>query len=107
MRVLLKVARGHFWYEMAEFAEETPAFMGIKLFAEMDSGEMEAFEAFSGECRILPEIGSRSFLECISESEGIVPTPWRVIQEGRYRYRVVESRVAIVLSEFIACEVIW
>jgi hypothetical protein len=59
-----------------------------------------------------PEIGSRAFLSVFAvggqafDSEG----GWTVLQKGRYRFALPDGEptaVRIVMSEYLACEVVW
>ncbi len=60
---------------------------------------------------VFPEIGSRAFLQIlIAGQEAHAENGWHVVQPGRYRYLVSYSgqpTVRFVLSEYLACEVIW
>jgi hypothetical protein len=59
-----------------------------------------------------PEIGSRAFLRAFGKSPDRLPVSdgWVVVQPDRYRYAVSETGgvlVRMVLSEYLACEVVW
>jgi hypothetical protein len=59
-----------------------------------------------------PEIGSRAFLRAFGKSPDRLPISdgWVVVQPDRYRYAVSETGgvlVRVVLSEYLACEVVW
>lgn len=61
---------------------------------------------------LFPEIGSRAFLRTVVVSKNVFTyeNGWLTVQEGRYRYSISWSdRIAVrmVLSEYLACEVIW
>jgi hypothetical protein len=59
-----------------------------------------------------PEIGSRAFMNTfvVGGKAYSADNGWTVIQTGRYRYAVAQLGgvvVRIVLSEYLACEVVW
>jgi hypothetical protein len=59
-----------------------------------------------------PEIGSRAFVNLLVAGDKVFDpeSGWGVLQAGRYRYLVAqpgETIVRIVLSEYLACEVVW
>jgi hypothetical protein len=59
-----------------------------------------------------PEIGSRAFVDLIfcNDTAYDLESGWTVLQAGRYRYLVAqpgETIVRIVLSEYLAAEVVW
>ncbi len=58
------------------------------------------------------EIGSRVFLRAFGKSPDWFKqsVDWIVVQPDRYRYAVTETcrvLVRMVLSEYLACEVVW
>ena len=56
-----------------------------------------------------PELGSRAFINS-SSGKTSAYGEWRVIQDGRYRYAIGQSSgdwVKFVLSEYLACRVVW
>jgi len=113
-RIMSKLARGHAAYELFPQLEEPAAVEFAPLIA-MSEDERAAFErgalVFGGP-QLWPEIGSRAFFRAC----GVPPDPhprldgWIVVQPGRYRYAVAETggvMVKLVLSEYLACEVVW
>ncbi len=107
--VVLKLARGHAFYERCSPQLEMPESLWYIPFPSMSDDDRENFEcAGSGGLRGWPEIGSRAFLRAV----GVSPyaeqcSPWIQIQAGRYRYAVDEGTVQLVLAEYLACYVEW
>lgn len=108
--VVLKLARGHAAYECSEPRLDEPESLSFVPFCAMSAEQQQLFETppFEGGW---PEIGSRAFLRTlIVESEAFLDSGWQVVQPGRYRYLVAHSgpiAVRFVLSEYLACEVVW
>lgn len=111
--MVLKLARGHVAYELHPKLEE-PIEVKFAPLLTLGSAERIAFENFeSGDSGLWPEVGSRAFLR----EAGLSPDrlnragDWVLVQPDRYRYLVTETDtgavVRIVLSEYLACEVIW
>jgi hypothetical protein len=71
----------------------------------MDVNRLEEFERPSGGLSVWPEVGSRAMQRLLAEGE-----EWVTVQAGRYRYMATADsavRVRMVLSEYLACEVVW
>ena len=73
--------------------------------------QREAFETVP-ETPGCPEIGSRAFLNLFMVGGKVynVEGGWTILQKDRYRYAVAqpgEAVVRIVLSEYLAAEVVW
>lgn len=113
-RVILKLARGHALYELHEPKIEAPSFCGFVPLASCSSEQRDAFEAPQAGLSVWPEVGSRALQRLLvvqagSSRELMVPG-WVEVQPGRYRYLAFVSgavTVRIVLSEYLACEVVW
>ena len=107
--VILKLARGHAAYEYSEpqlFEPASISFMPISL---MSGGQLRSFETPSVEL-LWPEIGSRAFLNSLKNGSLPFESDWKIVQQRRYRYSVSHSErisVRMVLSEYLACEVLW
>lgn len=105
-RVIVKLARGHSLYELNEPQLAAPSRVGIAPLHLLDAAAREAFENASGEgFSVWPEIGSRAMQRLVKDGHG-----WIEGQSGRYRYLATADdlvRVRMVLSEYLACEVIW
>jgi hypothetical protein len=109
--VLLKLAQGHVAYDYSEPHLQKPKSIAFIPFPAMSPYQIEYFERIPTN-HIYPEIGSRAFLKTVViTNEAYTPdSDWQVIQEGRYRYvmsHVNGIRVRMVLSEYLACEVLW
>jgi len=110
--VVLKLARGHAAYELYPKLEE-PTAVGVTPLPVLSDEERSSFELVAA-CGtdLWPEIGSRAFLRAFGKSPDRHPVSdgWVVVQPDRYRYAVAETGgvlVRIVLSEYMACEVVW
>lgn len=108
-RVILKLARGHVAHELGLLKLEEPEAVSIAPFVEMSTEEKREFELTEGRAfSPWPEIGSRAFIAAVQgEPSG---SPWKIVQEGRYRYRVSQADgdfVHVVLSEYLACQIGW
>lgn len=108
--VILKLARGHAAYECSEPQLDDPGHIAFIPIPYMSKEQMLTFNAPPEET-ILPENGSRAFCQMVvANNVALIPHGWIVVQEGRYRYLVSYSQqitVRIVISEYLACEVIW
>jgi len=107
--VALKLARGHVAYEFSEPRLDEPEHVGFVPFAAMSQDQRQAFES-SPPQGLWPEIGSRAFIRAAKSWAQPQADAWRVVQDGRYRYSVTQSDemvVRMVLSEYLACEVVW
>ncbi|MGK5028791.1 hypothetical protein [Janthinobacterium sp. MDT1-19] len=108
--VVLKLARGHLDYELSiqEFGE--PDVFEIVPFALMDEAQQAFFESPElGVMAVWPELGSRAFMRALP-SGARVADGWIEVQDGRYRYLAGQTDgnyVHIVLSEYLACRVVW
>lgn len=110
--VILKLARGHAAYELYPKLDEPTvvSFVPLQILSEE---ERLAFELLTADkLDLWPEIGSRAFLRAFGKSPDRLEHSgdWIVVQRGRYRYAVSEADgviVRMVLSEYLACEVVW
>lgn len=109
-KVVLKLARGHLAYELNIFHFEEPNFLEIVPFIRMSEKESLSFNSVSSDNLLLPELGSRAFISMFKKLN-FEWNSWRIVQENRYRYRVEQGhngdKVQFVLSEYLACTVIW
>jgi len=110
-RIVVKLARGHAAYELYA-SREDPAEVVFAPFLAMSDDQIAGFEnkhdrGFQG----WPEIGSRAFFRASGKSPDGFPQTgdWVVVQASRYRYAVYEAPllVRVVLSEYLACQVVW
>jgi len=105
-RVVVKLARGHALYELNEPQLAKPSSVLISPQHLLDNDVREAFETTFGHgFAIWPEVGSRAMQRLVQNEHG-----WIEVQPGRYRYLATTDavvRVRLVLSEYLACKVIW
>ena len=113
--VVLKLARGHMAYDLYPRIDD-PIWLGFAPIHTFDSDRRRSFEdGILDDPNILPEFGTRAFFRGVVTRADVPNSPvfyrndWVVIQPNRYRYAVSpqKSLVRIVLSEYLACEVIW
>ena len=108
--IVLKLARGHVSYELGLQHVEEPVIIDIVPIPCMTEDELEAFNTLEEHAGFLyPEIGSRAFVNLLS-GKATAYGGWYVVQEGRYRYALGQSAgdwVKLVLSEYLACRVVW
>lgn len=111
LKVIAKLARGHVAHQYSEPRLDEPSHVAATPLAVMDDYRREAFET-PPDNRLFPAIGSRAFVNLIEHRDRTydVESCWHVLQPGRYRYLVAlptDLVVRIVLSEYLAAEVIW
>ena len=110
--VVLKLARGHAAYELYPKLEE-PTAVGFAPLQLLSDDEKSSFEQITAsKIELWPEIGSRAFLRAFGKPPDrfLHFNGWVVVQPDRYRYAVAETGgvlVRMVLSEYLACEVVW
>ena len=110
MNVVLKLARGHAAYELSEPRLDEPEHVFFVPLCVMTREQLEQFESPGPMMAGWPELGSRAFLRAASCSPAGTQAGWIELQAGRYRYLVTELNglvVRAVLSEYLACEVVW
>lgn len=104
-----KLAQGHIAYE--EFIREdepSSVFVCPLCIAPSDMVDLFSYEGEYGGCCSWPEIGSLDFIRAVTAMEAGDDYPWVKVQEGRYRYRIVDSSaVAIVIREYLGIYVNW
>ena len=120
--VVVKLARGHAAFELSQPCKDEPASAWWRPLALMDDGQREDFES-SHVVQGYGEIGSRGMQRLLIaqfnlQSEGgemktidLVINDWVEVQVGRYRYHAIDYgdvvRIKLVISEYLACEVMW
>jgi len=105
-RVILKNARGHAFYEIGEPMLGEPASVGALPISSMGPIERQEFEAVGSS--FYPEVGSRMLTRVAIGQD--LRNGWVMVQEGVYRYAVVQDGgvvVKSVLFEYLATEVRW
>jgi hypothetical protein len=108
--VILKLARGHAAFELNEPQLDDPLSMRFLPLSAMSIGERQSFEQEQASPAIWPEVGSRAMNRLIAVDGEVFEEGWLLVQEGRYRYRVLQDdglRVKIVIREYLAAEVRW
>ena len=108
--VVVKLARGHLDYELSIQEWDEPDVIEITPFPLMNQEQKDFFECpESGPEGVWPELGSRAFMRMLSSGDKIADG-WLDVQDKRYRYLVGQTQgnfVHIVLSEYLACRVVW
>jgi len=107
-RVVLKLARGHAAYEFGEPQLDEPTEVWFRPLTELSAAERALFESPQRQF-VLPEIGSRAFLNAVSSAGELLEQDWHVVQKGRYRYLTSPGPflVRLVIGEYLAAEVHW
>lgn len=106
-RVVIKLAKGHAACDLALPLLDDPTYVAITPLSFLTERERIEFEeGFSDS--LWPEVGSRE-MQSAALSHPRSASRWHDIQPSRYRYMVSPAgpRVRIVLSEYLACDVIW
>ncbi len=115
--VIQKLATTHVAYELCLPLSSQPSRVAFVPFPLLNEDRRAAFDA-EHSSEMFPEVGSRALQRVIEHnpgppfgSERIVMQDWVDVQEGRYRYLAFDDHgtvtVRIVLSEYLACEVVW
>lgn len=109
--VILKLARGHAAYELAAPMLDDPVSIATMPLHDLTEEQRRAFETVPEESVTgWPEIGSRAFPRTmVVGEEAFLDNDWQDVQPGSYRYLVMEAptTVRMVLSEYLACVVVW
>lgn len=104
--VVLKLARGHAAFELNEPQFADPVSVSCLPLGTLSEGARANFEELP-QPSVFPEVGSRGMSRLVV---GGLRTQWVDVQPGRYRYAAIATDgvvVRFVLSEYLACEVIW
>ncbi len=110
-RVIVKLARSHALYELNEPQLTEPANIGFYPIGSLSEDGRQQFETggAAGLVSVWPEVGSRAMQRLAESWRG--EAGWLIVQPGRYRYIASADpegvTVKMVLSEYLACEVIW
>ncbi|MEM1210273.1 MAG: hypothetical protein AAGI54_13495 [Planctomycetota bacterium] len=113
-RVLVKLARGHVAFEINELWLWPPHRVSYAPLHQISDPALTIFEdgsstSSSNEPEVIsgwPEVGSRAMFRIV-EGQDILPGGWINVQQNRYRYRVSDNVVSIVIAEYLAVEVEW
>lgn len=120
--IVVKLARGHAAYELSQPCRDEPVSVWWLPLALMDEAQREEFES-SHVVESYGEVGSRGMQRSLiaqftlqsdageTKTVGLVINDWVDVQEGRYRYHAVNYgdavRIKLVISEYLACDVVW
>ena len=109
--VVLKLARGHAAYELALPQLDEPLEVYFAPLISLPLQERDQYEATTVSAPVpWPEVGSRAFYRALNREGATQQNGWIVVQRGRYRYSVEQKAglvVQMVLSEYLACRVLW
>lgn len=103
--VVIKICQGHAAYDLAERLLDSPSKIRVTPLIQMSSKVRALFES-PIENSLLPEVGTRALVKILSESG----SAWQIVQKGQYRFMVGIANgiiIKLVISEYLACEVIW
>jgi hypothetical protein len=105
--VVLKLARGHALFELNEPQLKEPSNVVYAPLSQWDVSTRDEFERppLYGPS---PEVGSRAMQRMLMSED--FAAEWIVVQPQRYRYLAFVGSnlvVRVVLSEYLACEVVW
>ena len=107
--IVLKLAKGHVAFLNNEPMMSEPSVVDFCPFDSLSEETLIEFEN-TPLVTLLPEVGSR-LMQRIILTHGNGYQPWITVQENRYRFVVFldgpRTIVRIVISEYLACEVIW
>lgn len=110
--VVLKLARGHAAFELNEPQFDDPDSIAAVPLVSLRPQQRDAFETSPAPASGLagwPEVGSRAMQRLI-EGHDMDAGGWITVQDHRYRFLVSTDDgicIRMVLSEYLACEVIW
>lgn len=109
-RVILKNARGHFYFEFGEPILEPPVYIWSSPIESLTAVEQEEFLSSQSEGCFAgwPEVGSRMMTRVLSGVD--MDRDWVLVQEGSYRYSVQLAgglRVRSIWFDYLATEVAW
>lgn len=109
--IIIKLARAHVAHQYSEPKLHEPSTCAFAPLDCLSSEVRAAFETVPGS-NLYPEIGSRAFMSLLVVDDKTYDpgSGWNIIQPDRYRYFVAqpgETLVRLVLSEYLAAEVVW
>ena len=106
--VILKLARGHAMFELNEPQLEQPIIFNYLPISSLTNESRDNFERVPN-ASLIPEVGSRAMQNLLILGDKAMQE-WITAQPRQYRYIAFDNgatTVRIVISEFLACEVIW
>ncbi|HDL7361909.1 hypothetical protein ACS764_03270 [Yersinia enterocolitica] len=110
--IVLKIALGHIYYELAEVMQEEPDIFEIFPLGLIGENERIEFETRAS-CVISswPEIGSREYLRITGEIiDENLRDGWFIIQDNIYRFSIEyypRVEIKIVFNEYLGCHLVW
>lgn len=108
-RVVLKLARCHAAYELAEPRTGPPTSCRVFPLVSLEDAQRKRFEQ-PPTMEVFPEVGSRALQRMVVQPLGAMRPPWIVAQKGRYRYLAAYDGAVMVrgvIGEYIGFEVVW
>jgi hypothetical protein len=108
----MKLARGHAAFQLGLPQLGEPEEISFVPFVVMSDEQRTTFELGpTSSTPLWPEIGSRAFISAVKSSTIAYEKDWLTVQESRYRYFVDHTGTGLVtkmvLSEYLACRVVW
>lgn len=109
-RVIEKMGRGLWNYEVGETTGTLEATVGVAPISTLSENDLQRFLRVPTP-KLLPEVGSRLMFKVLgalgAEQE---PDPWQVVQSARFAYAIDTSsgargRIKMILRDFLAAEV--
>lgn len=107
-RVVLKNARGHFYYECGEPILSEPDHVSVFPLIALSDNLRREFENVQSGSDSWPEVGSRQMTRILTRKD--LCNGWVVVQDQVYRYRVEQVNgisVKSVLYEYLGVETFW
>ena len=120
--VMLKLARGHAAFDLSQPCKDEPDYYWCGALESLNEEQQDGFSAAHIQ-QLYGEIGSRNIQRMLAaevtlQSETgeqntlqVVVNDWVDVQDGSYRYLAIDDIggviIRIVISEYLACEVVW
>ena len=109
-RVIVKNARGHVFFEFGEPILTEPDQVSAAPLESLTVAQRNAFESIQGNNSVAgwPEVGSPMMARVVTGQD--LSDGWVIVQDGTYRYGVVQCGVTLVRSvlyNYLATEVCW
>jgi len=107
--IIVKLAKGHVAFELNSPQLDAPSNVFFTPIKNMKTKMLDDYEK-PVYLNVSPEIGSRATRHIHFDEFGSPYIPWTIVQSGRYRYIATVNDsilVRFVISEYLACEVIW
>jgi hypothetical protein len=107
--ILVKLAKGHLFFELNLICDAEPTCIKSSLLREMSASD-QAFFLRPNPTLFYPEVGSRSLVRFVERSSDSDVFGWVHVQAEQYRYHVSQDKgvvVRILFSENFAAIVSW